>query len=146
MLRTVFEAVPAFRAGAPNPSEYGGAEVAAARDTVQDLGWEIVAADEATGRIEATDTTFWFGFKDDIVVRIVSSNGGSLIDVRSVSREGRSDAGTNAKRIRNFLDKLQARTANRQACQIIFQTSKCFPPPGTGRDGTGRGLYSARQI
>ncbi|HIB54840.1 MAG TPA: DUF1499 domain-containing protein, partial [Nitrospirales bacterium] len=45
----------------------------------------------------------WFGFKDDVVIRIVSSNGGSRVDVRSVSRVGRSDVGSNAERIRAFL-------------------------------------------
>ena len=37
---------------------------------VSSLGWELVASAPAEGRIEATDTTFWFRFKDDIVVRI----------------------------------------------------------------------------
>lgn len=59
------------------------------------------------GRIEATDTTFWFGFKDDIVVRITSTARGSRIDVRSVSRVGRSDLGTNAKRVKGYLQKIQ---------------------------------------
>jgi uncharacterized protein (DUF1499 family) len=58
------------------------------------------------GRIEATDTTFWFGFKDDIVVRIAATGHGSRLDVRSVSRVGVSDIGTNARRIRKFLKEL----------------------------------------
>ncbi len=74
-----------------------------------DMGWEIIAEVPADGRIEAVDTTFWFGFKDDVVVRIKPADGGSRVDVRSVSRVGRSDLGTNARRIRNFLDKLAAR-------------------------------------
>ena len=48
------------------------------------LGWEIVAASEDDGRFEATDTTFWFGFKDDVVVRIRPEGDGSRIDLRSV--------------------------------------------------------------
>jgi uncharacterized protein (DUF1499 family) len=71
------------------------------------MGWEIVAADPAAGRIEATATTLWFGFKDDIVVRVSAAEQGSRIDVRSVSRVGRSDVGTNAKRIREYLAKLR---------------------------------------
>jgi uncharacterized protein (DUF1499 family) len=67
------------------------------------MGWEVVAAVPAEERIEATATTFWFGFKDDIVVRITSADGGSRIDVRSVSRVGRGDVGTNAKRIKAYL-------------------------------------------
>lgn len=71
---------------------------------VRARGWEVVAADEAGRRIEATDTTRWFGFKDDIAIRVTAMpDGGSRVDVRSVSRVGRSDIGTNARRIREFL-------------------------------------------
>lgn len=77
--------------------------LARARAAVQSLGWEIVAAEEAAGRIEAVATTRWFGFKDDIVVRVAPSAGGSRVDVRSRSRVGRSDLGANARRIQDFL-------------------------------------------
>ena len=77
--------------------------LARARAAVQSLGWEIVAADEGAGRIEAVATTRWFGFKDDIVVRVAPSAGGSRVDVRSRSRVGRSDLGANARRIQDFL-------------------------------------------
>jgi uncharacterized protein (DUF1499 family) len=70
------------------------------------LGWEIVAADPAHGRIEATDTTRFFGFKDDVVIRIRPEGSGSRVDVRSKSRVGRSDVGANAARIRAFRDAL----------------------------------------
>jgi uncharacterized protein (DUF1499 family) len=70
------------------------------------MGWEIVAAVAAEGRIEATATTRWFRFKDDIVVRVTPSSGGSRVDVRSKSRIGRSDLGANAKRIRLYTQKL----------------------------------------
>jgi uncharacterized protein (DUF1499 family) len=73
----------------------------------QAAGWEIVTADKGTGLIEATDTTRWFGFKDDVVVRITPWGSGSRVDVRSVSRVGRGDVGTNARRIREYLDDLQ---------------------------------------
>lgn len=72
------------------------------------MGWEIVASDPAQGRIEATATTFWFGFKDDIVVRIVAEGSGSRLDVRSLSRIGKSDVGANARRIRDYLAKVKA--------------------------------------
>lgn len=71
------------------------------------MGWEIVAGDSASGRLEATATTTWFGFKDDVVVRIRAENGGSRVDVRSVSRVGRSDVGANAARITRYLRELQ---------------------------------------
>ena len=80
---------------------------ARARATAERLGWEIVKADPAAGLIEATDTTRWFGFVDDIVTE--SRRGGrGAVDLRSVSRVGRSDIGTNAERIRAFLAALQA--------------------------------------
>lgn len=67
---------------------------------VDELGWELVEADRLQGRIEATDTTFWFRFKDDIVIRIQPSGQGSILDARSLSRVGRGDVGTNARRLR----------------------------------------------
>ncbi|MGH7629501.1 MAG: DUF1499 domain-containing protein [Gemmatimonadales bacterium] len=126
-----FVAVLPLRADAPNPATYEGAEIAAAQaqaypdvrplelpatppaaafgralDAARAEGWAIVAADSAEGRLEATATTGWFGFKDDVVVRIRAAGAGSRIDVRSMSRVGRSDVGTNARRIREYLSRL----------------------------------------
>jgi uncharacterized protein (DUF1499 family) len=71
------------------------------------MGWQIVASDPAAGRVEATATTGWFGFKDDIVIRVrADPAGGSRVDVRSASRVGVSDIGANAARIREFLSHL----------------------------------------
>ena len=76
-------------------------------DAARACGWEIIASDSPTGRLEATDTTAWFGFKDDIVVRIrAEPSGGSRVDVRSASRVGVSDVGANAARVREFLSRL----------------------------------------
>ena len=75
---------------------------------VQEKGWEIVTADKGAGRIEATDTTRFFGFKDDVVIRITPWGSGARVDLRSVSRVGRSDVGTNARRIEDFLDELES--------------------------------------
>ena len=77
-------------------------------DTAQRMGWKIVAADDAAGRIEASDQSRWFGFTDDIVIRITGSGSGSRIDVRSASRVGRSDFGVNAARIETYLSALRA--------------------------------------
>jgi uncharacterized protein (DUF1499 family) len=71
------------------------------------MKWKVVDADRAGGRIEAMATTFWFGFKDDIVIRIKKSGNGSRVDIRSVSRVGVGDLGTNAKRIREFLREMK---------------------------------------
>lgn len=75
--------------------------------TVKSMGWDVAYSDPAKGRIDATATTFWYGFKDDVTVRIKpSEGGGSLIDVRSVSRVGGSDLGANAARVEAFLKKM----------------------------------------
>lgn len=69
---------------------------------VETLGWRLVSADIGTGIIEATDTSFWFGFEDDIAIRVLRWHGGTRIDLRSVSRVGVSDLGKNANRIHRF--------------------------------------------
>lgn len=75
--------------------------------TARSMGWEIVDASPDQGRIEATATTTWFGFKDDVVVRVRPDPNGSTVDVRSLSRVGRSDLGANANRIRRYLARLR---------------------------------------
>ena len=75
--------------------------------TAEGSGWTVVAADPAERVLEATATTSFFGFRDDIVVRVRPADAGSRIDVRSTSRVGRSDAGANAARIRKFFEALQ---------------------------------------
>jgi uncharacterized protein (DUF1499 family) len=123
----LFQAVLPLRADARNPPEYLGGEVteqqlkaypdirtvvlkassaqafAAAKAVVESMGWDVAAAVESEGRIEATDTTFWYGFKDDVVIRIRADGTGSRLDIRSKSRVGRSDIGTNAARVRKFI-------------------------------------------
>jgi fatty-acyl-CoA synthase len=75
---------------------------------VKERGWKIVTDDTDAGRIEATETSFWFDFKDDVMIRIQPTDeGGSRIDVRSASRVGLSDLGANAKRVRNLLDDIE---------------------------------------
>ena len=72
------------------------------------MGWDIVAVAPEALRIEATDTTLLFGFKDDIVIRVAAAGSGSRVDVRSLSRVGKSDFGVNAKRVRKYLQRLAA--------------------------------------
>jgi uncharacterized protein (DUF1499 family) len=122
------DAILALRKGALNPPEYGGLSIAEQQqkaypdiqplvlnkpvtqvwrdclNAANQMKWVIDLADEPHGRLEATDTTFWFGFKDDVVVRVKDEKGQSRVDMRSVSRVGRGDVGTNAKRIRRFLE------------------------------------------
>ncbi|MEX2366869.1 MAG: DUF1499 domain-containing protein [Pseudohongiellaceae bacterium] len=127
-----FVAIAPLRADAPNPAAYDGPETAqqqlvsypdietltynqtpdtvfaAARAVVEAMGWELVAANQALGRIEATDTTRWFKFKDDVVIRISASGDSTEVDVRSKSRVGRNDFGVNAGRVRDFSAALNA--------------------------------------
>ncbi len=128
---------PAFRAladarkKAPNEVKYPGAETArqqkaaypelkpitldtslsnamkVAEATVQARGWDIAATTDNT--IEATATTRWFGFKDDVVIRMTETAHGVRVDMRSASRIGKSDIGTNAERIQRFLEELKRR-------------------------------------
>ena len=72
------------------------------------MGWEVVGRDADGLRLEAVDTTRWFGFKDDIAVRVRAADSGSRVDVRSRSRVGRNDLGTNARRVRAYIERLQA--------------------------------------
>ncbi|MEO1405971.1 MAG: DUF1499 domain-containing protein, partial [Pseudomonadota bacterium] len=76
---------------------------AAAERLARKRGWTIVNTDEAAGLIEATETSAWFGFKDDIGIRIRAEGEGTRVDMRSISRVGRSDLGANARRISGFL-------------------------------------------
>ncbi len=123
-------AILRLRAAAPNSTVYGGARLAAQQEkaypwvkpaslpmppaaayaralaTARAMGWRVVAAEPARNRIEATATTPWWGFKDDVVVRIRASGEGSRVDVRSESRVGESDLGVNAARIRSYLARL----------------------------------------
>ena len=69
----------------------------------------IIDTSPGDGRIEASVTTPFFGFIDDVVIRVTPDGAGSRVDVRSVSRIGGSDIGANARRIRSYLDKLRAR-------------------------------------
>lgn len=125
-----FVAIAPLRADAPNPMQYGGPEIAVqqaeaypdirplildvpgdqafqrAYQAAEEMGWEIVDADATTGRIEATDRTFWFGFEDDVVIRLTPAGNRTVLDVRSLSRVGGGDAGTNAGRVREYLEKV----------------------------------------
>lgn len=75
--------------------------------TAKSMGWKIKEENLAEGRIDATDTTFWYGFDDDITIRLRDGNGGgTIVDVRSLSRIGGSDIGKNADRVGAFLERL----------------------------------------
>ena len=127
-----FELLAEARADAPNPISYPGEKVAAlqkdaypdiqpltfagttptavisaAAGVATQMGFENVETLPSEGRLEATDTTFWYGYKDDIVIRAVGTGGNVVVDIRSKSRVGESDLGKNAARIRAFGAALQ---------------------------------------
>ena len=120
-----------LRRGAPNPPAYPKENAALQRAAFPDiepvllavppaeafkrvervataLGWEIVARVPAEGRLEAVVTSPWFGFRDDVVVRVRPQGNGSRIDIRSKSRNGEADLGGNVDRVRAFLVRLKS--------------------------------------
>ena len=127
-----FVAIAPLRADAPNPVEYAGVEAAtqqraaypelqtlnypqskselveATKQVIDHLGWQLVNIDADQGIIEATDRTMWFGFKDDVIVRITDNGSERLVDIRSKSRVGGSDLGKNAERIHGFIEELDS--------------------------------------
>ena len=130
-----FVAVLPMRQGARNPVQYQASTAAEQKRGYPDIapvvlplptaqafaraeaaarlmGWDIVAVSPQELRIEATDTSLLFGFKDDVVIRVAAladvGTPNSRIDVRSLSRVGGSDFGVNAKRIRAYLAKLNS--------------------------------------
>lgn len=71
--------------------------------------WRVVdsrppGAGRRDGVIEAVARTPIMGFRDDVVIRVNPVGAGSSVDMRSASRIGGTDIGTNAARIRTFLD------------------------------------------
>ncbi|HEX6372296.1 MAG TPA: DUF1499 domain-containing protein [Longimicrobium sp.] len=126
-----FVAIAPLRRDAPNPVAYAGDSVAQVQreaypdvqplmmampvdsaftlavKAAREMGWEMVDQDRRQGRIEATATTPWMGFKDDVVIRVSSASGIARVDVRSKSRVGRGDVGANANRVRQYLQRLR---------------------------------------
>tara|TARA_R100001369_G_scaffold2104_4_gene6846 strand:+ start:68478 stop:69149 length:672 start_codon:yes stop_codon:yes gene_type:complete len=126
-----FEALADVREAAPNAVDYPGdataqqqqaaypyikplvldvapqTVLAAAQAEAEEAGWRIARITD--NHIEATATTRWFGFEDDVVIRLTEIENGVQVDMRSASRLGASDVGTNAARIEQFLTALEAR-------------------------------------
>jgi hypothetical protein len=126
-----FVAIAPLREGAPNDVNYEGGDVTkqqleaypeiktqllpqpvsevyvAAEKAIATLGWDNVTAGALPNTLEATDTTTWFGFKDDVVIRLTEKGDNTLVDVRSKSRVGKSDLGKNAERINAFMAELR---------------------------------------
>lgn len=108
----------------------------AAHAAARDLGWRISTSSEGAMMFEAQDVTFWFGFVDDIVVRVTAlDDGGSRVDARSVSRVGMSDLGANAARLRTFFAALESSLGDGVAMAPQPDTQpaqQAEPEPDTG--------------
>lgn len=96
------------RRGRPAPLPLGGASraegVAAAAAAMAAMGLGEIRQDAEAGVVEGVATSFWFGFKDDVVARV----GDAQIDFRSVSRVGLSDLGANSARITELRKRTEA--------------------------------------
>lgn len=88
-----------------------GAVFAAARAVTTESGWQVVAADEVAGHLEATAKSAWLRLEADVVVRIQPGRELTRLDVRSRSRTGAGDRGANARRVRDFVQAVQERLA-----------------------------------
>ncbi|MEC7162978.1 MAG: DUF1499 domain-containing protein, partial [Pseudomonadota bacterium] len=73
------------------------------REAVDAFDWVVHAENANLGYIEATASTPFFGFRDDVIIRVTEDTGGARVDMRSASRVGLSDLGVNAGRIRDFM-------------------------------------------
>jgi uncharacterized protein (DUF1499 family) len=131
-----FDAVRRLRSRATNPAQYAGLYAAEQqREAYPDVTplelsvpakqaydhalamvnkrrWLVLDAREPQpnrrdGRIEAVARTAVMGFRDDVVIRVRGVDESSRVDVRSSSRYGAHDLGSNASRIRAFLDSLE---------------------------------------
>jgi uncharacterized protein (DUF1499 family) len=130
-----FETIARLRSRTANPVSYPGAQATelqhraypnieplvvsvspliayeAVLATIGKRHWRVVDArppegGRREGFIEAVARTPIMGFRDDVAVRVRADPSGARIDVRSASRYGRHDFGTNASRIRALLDEV----------------------------------------
>jgi uncharacterized protein (DUF1499 family) len=67
------------------------------------------------GRIEAVARTTIMGFRDDVVIRVRASVGGTTVDIRSASRYGTRDFGSNARRVRALAEAIEEEIGNQAA-------------------------------
>jgi uncharacterized protein (DUF1499 family) len=111
------------------------AALAKRKDNVIAPLWRIIDArppipGRRDGYIEAIAYTPIMGFRDDVVIRIRGTRGGSRVDVRSASRYGMWDFGVNAKRVISLLEDI-----NEAASSIKLEPPP--PPPKAERRRRG---------
>ena len=92
-----------------HPRLYDGAPAevfARAREAMTQLGWEVVREDRDRLRLDAVVTTRLLRFKDDLVVRLVPTEGQTAVHAESRSRVGRGDLGANTRHILDLYERL----------------------------------------
>ena len=85
----------------------------ASQNIINEMGLKITYSNLEEGLIEAVDSSFWYGFKDDIIIRTEKLISDEIkVDVRSASRIGKSDFGINSMRIKDFYQRLEFNLKN----------------------------------
>lgn len=157
-----FEAVARLRTREANPVAYGGLSIYqlqriaypdveplevnatpqqaydAALAVVTKRKWRIVDArapqpNRRDGRIEAIALSPIMGFRDDVVIRVRPLGGGSRIDIRSASRYGWHDFGTNASRVTSLLEAIDEATSPERTERAMKRTIKPATTPQPAR-------------
>ena len=113
--------------------------------------WHVVdarppqAAAPRDGLVEAVARTPILGFRDDVVVRVRATREGARIDVRSASRYGRHDIGTNAERVRALIDDVDDRSGRADAGKEAAECGETRSGGGQGKFGQAIGAGDGRR-
>jgi hypothetical protein len=79
-----------------------------AEASIDQLGWSVMNADELHHELHAVVETPVLKFKDDIRISIGAlPDRGSVVHIRSQSRAGQGDLGTNTRHILDFYNQLE---------------------------------------
>ena len=100
--------------------------------------WRVVAdrppqPSQPNGQIEVVARTAIMGFRDDVAIRVRPDGDGARIDMRSASRYGHHDFGTNAARIRGLLDDIDAQASASTEERRERPAPKPKPAPARGQ-------------
>jgi len=117
------------------PLEFDASPRVAYRETlklIEKRKWQVVdeipPIGDRDGSIEAVARTFIMGFPDDVVIRVSADGPGSRIDVRSASRYGLNDFGTNARRVMALLNDIDDAVSSARP-QTAAPLPATTPPP-----------------
>ena len=126
--RNAYPEIETLEQEATAPASYD-----AALAVVTKRRWNIVARRPPErgreGRIEAVARTPIMGLREDVVIRVRADGQGSRVDVRSSSRYGSFDFGTNAARVRNLIDDIDDAVGRQKPEQPAAVAKKAKAPP-----------------